>query len=166
MKQKMKDRIKKSLVNLLDSEPFESLTVSSLCKNAAITRASFYKYYKNTADVLCELKEDFFSKIDFSNDVKEVYLSVLKEIKNNIPLVVAFFKSNNPVFREKTPGMKTINSMFEERIMTAAKTEEEGRFLFNNFKVACSAILFNWVQNGCKEDEKLVADYIIGRFLS
>ena len=165
MKDKMKNRIKKSLVESLENEPFESLTVTKLCGNAGITRASFYKYYKNTADVLQDLKDDFFSKIDPKKPIREVQIDVLKQIRDNRTLAYIFFTSSNPVFKENEAESKALQTLFEERIRLSAPDKEEAAFLFDNFRVSSYAILLNWIRNGCRESEEKMADYILGTFL-
>lgn len=50
--------IKDSLLELLDSHPFEKITVTALCKQAEITRATFYLHYNNLTEVLDSALED------------------------------------------------------------------------------------------------------------
>lgn len=50
--------IKDALLTALKSVRFDQLTVSSICDDASITRATFYQHYGNLADVLDELLDD------------------------------------------------------------------------------------------------------------
>lgn len=50
--------IKDSLLELLQNTPYEKITVTALCKQSEITRATFYLHYNNIDDVLDELLDD------------------------------------------------------------------------------------------------------------
>lgn len=50
--------IKDALLELLVSTAYEKITVSALCRQAEITRATFYLHYDNTDSVLSELLDD------------------------------------------------------------------------------------------------------------
>ena len=53
-----KGMIKDALLALLQNTPYEKITVASLCRQAEITRATFYLHYDNIDDVLDELLDD------------------------------------------------------------------------------------------------------------
>lgn len=53
-----KTLIKDALLELLKKTAYEKLTVTALCKQAEITRATFYLHYQNIDDVLDEALDD------------------------------------------------------------------------------------------------------------
>ena len=50
--------IKDAFLSLKKNTDFNSITVSALCKEAEISRGTFYLHYQNTRDVLDEILED------------------------------------------------------------------------------------------------------------
>lgn len=50
--------IKDALLELLEEKTFDKITVSSVCKQAEITRATFYLHYDNLSAVLDELLDE------------------------------------------------------------------------------------------------------------
>ena len=50
--------IKDALLELLEEAPFEKVTVAAVCKQAEITRATFYLHYDNLTAVLDEVLDD------------------------------------------------------------------------------------------------------------
>lgn len=50
--------IKDALLELLQNTPYEKITVTALCKQSEITRATFYLHYNNIDNVLDELLDD------------------------------------------------------------------------------------------------------------
>lgn len=53
-----KGMIKDALLELLHNTPYEKITVTVLCKQSEITRATFYLHYNNIDAVLDELLDD------------------------------------------------------------------------------------------------------------
>lgn len=53
-----KGMIKDALLELLQNTAYEKITVTALCRQAEITRATFYLHYNNIDDVLNELLDD------------------------------------------------------------------------------------------------------------
>ena len=53
-----KNVIKDALLKLMEKKQFDQITVAALCRQAEITRATFYIHYDNLTVVLNELLED------------------------------------------------------------------------------------------------------------
>lgn len=50
-----RNTVKDALLELLEEQPFEKITVAALCRKAEITRATFYLHFQDINDVLDEL---------------------------------------------------------------------------------------------------------------
>lgn len=50
--------VKDALLELLSAKPYEKLTIAALCRQAEITRATFYLHYNNLDEVLNEVLDD------------------------------------------------------------------------------------------------------------
>jgi len=59
-----KNKLKKSLLELLKVKSFDRISVSDICKNGSINRVTFYSHYKD--------KDELF--IDYINDVSSIIL--------------------------------------------------------------------------------------------
>lgn len=55
--------LKEGLLRLLEQGPLESVTVTTLCREANINRATFYRHYSSPRDVLMELERDMVREI-------------------------------------------------------------------------------------------------------
>lgn len=53
------EKTKKALLSLLDKRRLSDLTVSDVCRDVGMTRATFYQHYGSLADVLDEILDDF-----------------------------------------------------------------------------------------------------------
>ena len=50
--------MKDALLELLEEQPFEKITVAALCRQAEITRATFYLHFQDINEVLDELLDE------------------------------------------------------------------------------------------------------------
>lgn len=69
--EKTKQRLRTAMIELIDTNDLENITVSQLCKQASVNRSTFYKYYSVPADILeeyiIEVYEQIFQNTNFSN---------------------------------------------------------------------------------------------------
>ncbi|MGN1097892.1 MAG: TetR/AcrR family transcriptional regulator [Clostridia bacterium] len=56
--------LKESLLNLMEENNIQKISVSELCKAAGINRSTFYNHYGSQYDVLREVETDIINKIE------------------------------------------------------------------------------------------------------
>lgn len=59
-----KKLLKEALLELLSEKPVGKITVYELCNKAEINRTTFYKYYGSPYELLCEIENDYFKKLE------------------------------------------------------------------------------------------------------
>ena len=55
--------VRKALVDLMGEEKFENITISMLCKNANISRKTFYMHYASLDDVITDIGMDIYNQM-------------------------------------------------------------------------------------------------------
>ena len=92
--------IKKSLLKLLNNAPLKSITVSELCREAGITRGTFYNHFYDVYDIYESIENEFFETIAAKLDGKKTYaldydffLEIMTLLAEN-PDVTALIVSN------------------------------------------------------------------------
>ncbi len=55
--------VRKSLIELMGEEKFEDITISMLCKNAGISRKTFYMHYASLDDVITDIGKDMYAQM-------------------------------------------------------------------------------------------------------
>lgn len=55
--------IQDGLLRLLEEKSLDKISVTELCREADVNRATFYKYYGDPDDVLTTIKEQFFQEL-------------------------------------------------------------------------------------------------------
>lgn len=61
---KTKTGIKSALIRLLESSPFEKITVSDICRESITSRITFYTYYQDKYDLIDEMFDDYIKEAD------------------------------------------------------------------------------------------------------
>jgi AcrR family transcriptional regulator len=78
--------VRKSLIDLMGEQKFEDITISMLCKNAGISRKTFYMHYSSLDDVITDIGKDMYNQMsdrfkskgvgygmrDVLNDINEI----------------------------------------------------------------------------------------------
>lgn len=78
--------VRKSLIDLMGEQKFEDITISMLCKNAGISRKTFYMHYSSLEDVITDIGKDIYNQVsdrfksrgseygmrDVLNDINEI----------------------------------------------------------------------------------------------
>lgn len=55
--------IRKAFQEILMEKEFEKITITEIAQRADINRGTFYKYYKDTADLLEEIEKEIVEQI-------------------------------------------------------------------------------------------------------
>ena len=70
--QMTKRLMKDALMELLEQHELVDISVTAICEAADVHRSTFYKYYKNQADLLRDMEQDYLDRIPIpSRDLDE-----------------------------------------------------------------------------------------------
>lgn len=170
-----------ALVELLNKKDFDFITIKEICEKAGVNRSTFYLHYENVNDLLEECIENsnkqfisYFNEStnDFIEKVKKAdkqdlvlispnylipYLTYIKE--NKILYLVAVKKSI------QMGSIKKYNLMYEHifaPIMNKYEINKKQQPYFMAYYInGVSAIVEEWIKNGCKDEISFICDVII-----
>ena len=164
------DRIAGAMLQLLAEKPFMDITVTDVVKKAEVSRASFYRNYKTTTDVLDHiisetinglaalvlpamkdpseenLRSFLYDYIDFVNNDNQKY--IFKSMENLTILLSRLVKESKKVFMER-----------ESDSMTAIYNPEAKFFMIN-------AVILKWNEMGRRESVDDIVSYLLKAILS
>lgn len=116
---KTKRALKESLIQLLEEKNFESVNTTEICKNALVSRNTFYNYY---ADKYALLEECF-------HDYEKMFLKRFDEKQTE----------NNPEHDRKKGFLNLINTFLDTEQISDSKQ------IFSNFDLA--ALYYRAIMN-------------------
>lgn len=159
--------IKETFINLLEQKDLKKVTVSEICEQADINRATFYRYYLDVYDLYDKIKneliddlraaadsEDDYTVYHFASDMLKVLISH-KDIIN-----ILFINSNNIYFLNEFLEVAYEKCKHRWRLEDPNISEEimeyAAIFIFNG----ALGIINYWVQNNFDKDINEIAKMI------
>jgi AcrR family transcriptional regulator len=173
---KMEDRrirytkkvIKDTFIELLEQKPINKITVTELCTQCEINRATFYRYYEDVYDLMEKLKSQYvdelkaaisISKDDytisgFTSEILEVILSN-KELSR-----VLFSLKNGKDFLDDVLDIAHQKCIDKWNRYGKNVSQAQVGYLSTFITAGTIGILNEWIQNDFKESPSEIANLI------
>ena len=161
-----KQMIRQEFIKLLAENNISKITVSKICENAQINRATFYKYYDNPYDLLKktegELLDGLQRKIEVHNgrNFADMMRIVLNDLKDNADVYTVIFSGNGDMpFRERVfslchrENMEYISESFPDL------GDERREWLYDFVLEGSNGIINKWISEGMKESIDDIVDF-------
>ena len=158
--------MKDALLELLEQEELSNISVTALCERADVHRSTFYKYYKDPADLFLKLEEDFLDRIPLPPPVLDQ-----RSEKQLLLATTAFFdfiKENGKAFR--IFFSKSLESEFSSRLVerlcsgyiTNVVSTDEITEQFTCIYIASGAVglLREWITSDFPVSSRKIAEMI------
>lgn len=158
--------IKNVFIEKLREKPIDKITVSEICSEAQINRATFYKYYENPYDLLDKLEWELIDNLEQklvsqgTSEFTEVIRTVLTEIKENHDIYFLLVSDNVDIeFRDRIIShcydynIKSINKIYAD--LSAEKRD----WIYYFIAEGCNGILTRWLKSGMSMPIDEVVDF-------
>lgn len=151
--------ISKGMISCLQKKEFAQITVTDVQRASCVGRATFYRLFDNTADVLSYLCDGIFEQAgkeykelsDFN--AEETTLIFIRIWMKNKVLLKAIVDSNRMDFIYRA-HMKYLTPAKEDFFRESSLDEVQTTYLMTMLTACTSAVLTAWLANGAKENEK------------
>lgn len=161
--QMTKKILKDSMLDLLEQQDIQKISIRSLCELADLNRSTFYKYYESQYDLLKEMENDLLNQIemiiskdaDFSTNSNHLE-SILQFMKDNLKLSKILINSNADVnFQKQVLGLPSIM----ERLQGLKNEYGEHEYSYAQTLILYGGyhIVMQWLGNDCKESSHEMA---------
>lgn len=168
-----KDIIEKTFMNLLEKHSFQDITIKMISESAHVNRSTFYAHFLDKYDLIDSLIERHLNNIQ--NIVTEAQLSLSKSSEKQLVVLNFFNQLCDYVYVNKHffQILLTIHpsQSFSQRLIKQLRTSYLNIVLtepslslptyFVNYTVGGQfGILFFWLQGGCVESPKEIANIL------
>lgn len=129
-----KKMMKDALLELLEKQALEKITVTDICENADVNRSTFYTYYEDIGQLLLEIESDVLNQLPVSPDpseadIEERFLDALKDFFD-------YVRENERLFRVLI--VQRDSSSFNHRLVNSVmekyrKVSETGNSLLDRY---------------------------------
>ena len=156
--------IAESLLEMLESQPIDKLSIRALCERADINRSTFYKYYGSQYDVLTDIAHDTCSRLD-------AYLAEVGPDENGLMLyrILCFLQENRTLVGSLMEnGAESLLISEIMRLPNIAATihmdrslNESQQLQYREFFISGAYhVISGWFARSCLEPADEIADVI------
>lgn len=159
--------IRNTFLELLKEKPVSKITVKEICERSEINRATFYKHYQDTFDLMEKLEEDLQEHIQTTlsqrtyTDISALYIDILNMLKENEELYriltsihgdrglysrlfMSCYQQVFPLIRRKFPNLDHLKQ----------------NLLYYYISHGSSGAVSYWFTNGMQESPEEIAEFI------
>lgn len=153
---KSAELIGNGLLKCLEQKDFAEITVTDVQKASTVGRATFYRLFDNTADVLSYLCDGIFEQAEKAYkelnilSADETTLEFIRIWMKNKTLLKAIVDSNRMDFIFRA-HMKYLTPSKEDFFRDSEMDEVQTTYLMTILTACTSAVLTAWLANGGKE---------------
>jgi len=166
--------LKDGLFRLIKEKDLDRITVSELCAEAGINRATFYKHYSSPRDVLIESGREFSenmrratSRPDSTDDAERYLTDICSYLYDNSETVKIYIKYNTDdsfsnMLREFNTEMLRLKGEF-----TPLRSVDEDSIRLVSAFLGCGGyfLLREWLMEDIKKSPNEIAKLICGIFI-
>ena len=174
--QETRQRIQSALLEMLEEQELDQISVSQLCRRAEVNRSTFYRHYDDVVSLMEEIEQDIGREIIEALEPQKAsgeemfslrYLVViLQQIREHQSFYRAYLHSihgqrwvewgfNQRLDHVMRPLMHQLG-MIDDRLI---------EYYFAFFKEGLLAVTRRWVDNRCPEPPEQIAE-VIGNMIS
>lgn len=162
-----KKMIFEAFLNILKNKPIAKTTVKEICAFAGINRTTFYKYYKDTYDLLEQIEDELIDNLQANlehidkSSLSDIFTIILTDIYEKRELyVILFSESQGKLFRKRLFSLcyednkKVILEFFPKL------PEEKQEWLYYFIADGCNSVLKQWIHSGFKQSIEEMVEFL------
>lgn len=164
------EAIKDAFKDLMAEKPFIDITVTEVVKRAGVARASFYRNYASTRDIMDELLDEFFEGI--RNNALPVIASQSEREWRAFLFRFIYFVSDNQ-YKIMLSRNSNISILLVKMSEFAHELLESMHFdtIKEKYSVSSrisiiSSVVMRWIDDGKPETPEEIVDYLMSFILS
>ncbi|WKY42938.1 TetR-like C-terminal domain-containing protein [Eubacteriaceae bacterium ES2] len=155
--------LQNSLLDMLQTQEIQKISIRTLCQHANVNRSTFYKYYGSQYDLLKEMVDNLLDQIEKELTPQcEVVTSSdrlvesLSYLKSHYDLCKLLINSNvDPEFPKRLLYLPSITNKFKQKF--AKEDAVEMLYIRDFILYGGFQIIKRWLNSGCSESPETIA---------
>lgn len=159
--------IRQNFFQLLKEKPVSKITVKEICERCEINRATFYKHYQDTFDLLEKIEEEMLSYLQDTltqknyKNIKALYTDVLIQLKENREQYESICSSNGDVSFSGRVFLTCYNQAFPLVVSHFSYLSGiQQNMLYYFISQGSGGSIQYWMENGMQEPPEEIASFI------
>lgn len=169
MKDKTLREIKNTFCDLLNEKDIDKITVTEICSLVEINRGTFYRYYNDVYDLLEQIENEFFAKIQtytqlildldqFKLERITLFLESLKKERRILKPIIIHSYAKNFIIKLTETIYKPLYNIYNQNLNNESK-----KYISHIIKYSIwgsAGIVSEWIKNDFKESSAEIADIL------
>ncbi|MBQ8381750.1 MAG: TetR/AcrR family transcriptional regulator [Clostridia bacterium] len=160
--------LQEAIIRLLETKPIDKISVTELCNESGINRATFYRHYNTPRDLLLEMEIEFAETINLTynaamiRDVSKCAEELCNYLYSNSKLLKIFIRNNSE--EDLCVLLNGIFYSFIERndFIDLSAVDEASLKLISSYITGGGYFMMKqWLMEDIQKDPKEVADLIL-----
>lgn len=159
-----KRMMKEALMTLLQQKELVNISVTAICEEADVHRSTFYKYYKDSADLLRDMEQDYLDRIPIPSRDLESWDR--EDLLENTTAFFDYVKQNERGFRvllgESTSSdfAARLIGLLCSKYVEPGKGDEDVASYYTHLYIANGTVgmLREWVNSGFPVSSREIAE--------
>ena len=177
-----------ALIELLNKKDYEYIKVKEICERAGVNRSTFYLHYDTIDDLLQECIENINKKfISYFNNESKDFVEKIKICSHEELILItpkyltpylSYIKENKIIHQVAVKHTNIMNSLenfnklnefiFKPIFLRFGVNEKTAHYMIAYYLNGVTAIVNEWIKNGCKDDveyiEKIIIDCVLPQY--
>lgn len=161
-------RMKQAMLELMNTTPFDKITVRLICAKAEVNRSTFYAHYIDIYDMIEQMETNLKKKLLDNYSVSETVIPLSLE---SFITFLGFIREHKDFYRialkarREFPLKQGLEPLWEQIIRprcfeAGITSENEMMYYFVGFQAGLTMILKRWVEQDCIENEEKIAQIL------
>ncbi len=160
--------LRQSLLELMEKEPIEKITVTDLCNKADINRGTFYIHYDSPYDLLNQLQDELYESIIGyvenildKNKMSSHLLLIIQEVYAQLDLCrILFSPHGDKNYIKKVIDIGRDEFLTEWKPLYKNKSQRELEMIYSFFINGSIGIIQEWLNSQQPEPPEKIASLI------
>lgn len=147
-----------SFLKLLESRPFEKVTVKDIVEECGVTRNTFYNYFEDTYDIVDTVLRQQISELSSADAKGSLYdlMSGIVRIAGANPKII-YHLYRSPKWEELLQYFEkamelTVRGLVARRTAGMGVSAEDEALIVDVVRHAVSGLLLQWIKDGMQEE--------------
>ncbi len=157
--------LKESLIHLMEKKDINKITITEICHDADINRATFYAHFSDQFNLLSSIEEEYVEKImtdlNYSDrdkeDINQFIWDILIFIRENDRFSKVLLSDREDIsFIKRVLGL-VYDRFFDDIDINTKEKRHQAELIFSFVLFGCVGIIQKWIREGYLIEEKQLA---------
>ena len=165
-----KTMIRDALIDLLEEQPLEKISVTDICERADVNRSTFYAHYEDVSALMRDAEDDALAHVPVTQTVPS--LSKEDAMMKKLIVFLQYIRENDRLFRvlilqaDRSSFNQRLSQMILEQYRPLIHESDRWQYEYAFYMNGITGLLQEWFSSSFSPDEAFLAHFILDMALA